>query len=381
MRVKFPEGKQRAFLQAVQRATGRNSVSLAKGVGISTRTIRDWQREKWNMSEQAVHRLCRVAHLRRPVGMTVLPEFWSVEKAARLGGKRRVALHGPLGTPESRRKGGLTMMAKIRTHPELWRRRGFVLRKTITKPAPSKLLAEFIGIMLGDGGVRNSWQIAVSYNGREDQEYAVWLYRLIQRLFSVTPAYLVRKEIGAADLVVSSTALVDFLVGLGIPRGHKLRHGLAIPRWIMDNLRYRLVCLRGLMDTDGSVYAHRYRVNGTAYQYVKLCFSSASPALLNDVDQILKEAGYSPRLHNRCVYLERSSDVDRYFAEVGTHNPRYLQRYQNARRYRGRLSEQDLERCESGRFERTANALRGQKPLPGFKSQPLRFDVRQMAGM
>lgn len=291
------------------------------------------------MSEAALDRLCRLARLPRPRQIRLLPKHWSVQKAARLGGRHRMELHGPLGTFESRRKGGLAAIARLRAHPELARKRGFVTRKPITKPAPSELLAEFIGIMLGDGGMRNSWQLTISFNGREDRPYADWICKLAQRLFSLTPTHLIREQLGAADLLVSSTELVDFLVQHGVPRGHKLRHGLSIPKWVMENSRYRLACLRGLIDTDGSIYAHRYRVNGTAYQYAKICFSSASPDLLSDVYRVLKEAGYSPRLKSRCVYLERSSDVDRYLSEIGTHNPRYQRRYEDAVRHRGRSDE------------------------------------------
>lgn len=278
------------------------------------------------MTEEAFNRLCQFASFSRPEQIEVLPEYRSVHEAASLGGKRRMELHGPLGNLESHQKGGLATIARLRAS-----------RKTITKPPPSELLAEFMGIMLGDGGRRNSWQITVSYNWREDREYAAWLCQLIQQLFSLKPTYVVREQIGAADLLISSAELVDFLTTLGFPQGHKLRSGLTIPKWIINNPQYRLACVRGLMDTDGSVYVHKYRVNGVAYQYTKLCFSSASQDLLQDISRILADAGYSPRVRERCLYLDGSRDVDRYFIEVGTHNPRYQRRYEDAKKHRGRI--------------------------------------------
>ena len=158
--------------------------------------------------------------------------YWYAAKAAHLGGKRRMELHGPLGTFESRREGGLKTIALFRRHPAWARRIGWQMRKRITRPKPSALLAEFIGVMLGDGGVRNSWQIAISFNGRDDRPYANWICQLVQRLFSLTPTHLIRERLGAADLIVSSTELVDFLVQFGVPRGHKLKRRLTIPRCV-----------------------------------------------------------------------------------------------------------------------------------------------------
>ena len=338
MRVKFPSGQQRAFIDRVQLATGLRLPNLAEGVSVCARTLRDWRRERFTISQHAVTQLSKLSEAPVSKDARPIPQYWYIARAARLGGKRRMELHGPLGTPESRRKGGLRSVAKFNQNPERWRQSGFNVRKPITRPKPSELLAEFVGIMLGDGGVRNRWQFTVSFNGREDRAHAKWIYNLIKHLFSITPTYLIRKELGAADLLVTSTAVVELFHQYGIPNGHKLRHGLSIPQWIMENSRYRKACLRGLMDTDGSVYVHRYRVNGAEYRYPKLCFSSASPQLLSDVRGILTTLGYTARISRNglCVYLEQQRDVDRYFSEIGTHNPRYRQRYELAKRKRGR---------------------------------------------
>lgn len=335
MKIRFPSGAQRQFLELVQQRRGCSVERLAEHVRVCPRTVRDWRRGKYLMSQEAATQLSRFSGVPLPQEARTIPDYWHVSRAGRLGGKRRYELYGPLGTTESRAAGGRRSAALQQQNPA-GRLGGFTVRKQIRLPDRSDALAEFVGLMLGDGGIRNRWQAAIAFNGRADHAHAKWIYQLIRELFSIAPFYSFGKEPGAANLVMSSVALVEFLVAQGVPNGHKIRNGVAVPAWILENPSYRKACVRGLMDTDGSVYPHRYRVNGVDYQYPKMCFASASPHLLENVRSILAEIGYHPRVNRRCLYLERQEDVDRYFSEIGTHNPRYQQRYETFKAGRGR---------------------------------------------
>lgn len=59
-------------------------------------------------------------------------------------------------------------------------------RKAVIFPKDSVALAEFFGIMIGDGGINNSWQVNVSMNAVKDKTYARYISRLIQGLFGLT---------------------------------------------------------------------------------------------------------------------------------------------------------------------------------------------------
>ena len=45
-RVKFPEGKQKEFLENAMSSLKMSSSELAKITGVCDRTLRDWKREK-----------------------------------------------------------------------------------------------------------------------------------------------------------------------------------------------------------------------------------------------------------------------------------------------------------------------------------------------
>ena len=119
-------------------------------------------------------------------------------------------------------------------------------RKVVTLPEPSVELAEFFGIMMGDGGIGSPWQAVISLNAIADKSYAEFVARLCKKLFAIAPSITKRKSRQVLLLRISSTTIVDFLVEEGICRGDKLRNGLQIPSWILQEAEYRIACVRGL---------------------------------------------------------------------------------------------------------------------------------------
>jgi LAGLIDADG-like domain len=194
-------------------------------------------------------------------------------------------------------------------------------------PKPSVQLAEFMGIMMGDGGI-SKYQVTITLHSETDKDYGIFVASLVQELFGVMPAIHPRAGCLAINIVVSRRALVRFCVENGLVIGNKIRQRIDIPGWIKERKEYRLACIRGLIDTDGSVFTHRYRVGGKWYSYKKLDFTSLSRPLCDSVHNTLQELGMRPRLaRNKSVRLDSKSDMEKYFIIVGSHNPKHLKRY------------------------------------------------------
>jgi len=202
-------------------------------------------------------------------------------------------------------------------------------RKEITIPAFSAPLAEFVGILLGDGGLNNSWQATISLNAISDRKYSNYVCSLGASLFKVIPA--VRKRKTRQTLVVSfaSTSMVEFLISIGIPFGNKLAGTLLIPTWIYENSKYRVACVRGLMDTDGCLFIHRHKVRGIYYENIGLCFTSYSPELVLQVALIFQEHHIKPHVTDkgRRIYLYSKKAVQDYLKIFGTSNERISELY------------------------------------------------------
>jgi len=329
-RVRFSKSKQRKFLKNVKLRLGGTWDGVSKVCKVHPRTVRDWAREKYNMSYEAVRQLSNATKHSIPRGIRILPEYWSVKKASRLGGRKRFELYGPPGTIESRQKGGLIAQKRLRLDPDAVKRRGLIARKRISYPRRSTDLAEFIGIMLGDGGVSSNYQVSISFNPKEDINYAYYVQKLINKLFSLSTVIRTRDKYGSGDIIATGRNLVEFLKRCGIKKGNKVTYKIDIPRWIWSSERYKIACLRGLVDTDGCFYHHRYRINGKEYAYLKMCFTSYSPPLLKSVMTMLEDLNLRPKntAKNR-VYLYSADQLHRYFRRVGSSNPRYLNTYNN----------------------------------------------------
>ena len=251
----------------------------------------------------------------------------SYAQRGRLGALRRIELLGNPGTPEGRSKGGRRTCEFFRLHPDIARQRHFAILKEIKKPPRSGELAKFIGIMLGDGGIRSKYQFTVSFNYKTDLEFAEHVGRLIKHLFAVEHIILKKKDSLGADIVISSASLVDFLLTQGLKLGNKIKNQVDIPEWIKADREFQKACLRGLVDTDGSLYCHRYKVNNKWYEYPKLDFTSCSRPLLRSVYTILSNLGIKSSLKGVHITVSAKADVNKYFDIVGSSNIKFLDRW------------------------------------------------------
>lgn len=76
------------------------------------------------------------------------------------------------------------------------------------------------------------------------------------------PRRFIPKGTKVFRIYVSRSELVKFCKDIGLVIGHKIEQKIDVPDWIKKNEKYFRACLRGLVDTDGCVFTHRYKVNG-----------------------------------------------------------------------------------------------------------------------
>ena len=326
-RIKFISGKQRSFLEQCQSTLSLDNYRLSELLNISVRTLTDWKREKFYMTASAAEKLTRMCGIKLPKGTKQINKYWYTSNAGKIGGLAMYKKYKIVGGNQNHR---------LRKWHKWWETKGqfqpsHILNKPLSfnKPNKSEELAEFVGIIIGDGGI-SKYQITITLHHKDDLEYIGFVIKLIQKLFGITPSVYHNKNNSVKNIVISRVKLVDFFTqSIGLKIGNKIKQRIDIPEWIKRNIKYQRACMRGLMDTDGSLVIHKYKVNNKQYCYKKLNFCSASPPLVKSVMQILKKFDFKSRLsHNgRNIWIDDQKEVARYLQLIGSNNPKHLQRW------------------------------------------------------
>ena len=117
--------------------------------------------------------------------------------------------------------------------------------------------AEFIGIWLGDGHVSNkSIEMNVSLNGIDDPEYLIYVINFLVNIFDIDiddisiDTYDNKK---LSFIRLNKLAFQKALIDLGFTAGDKIENQIHVPSWIFTDKSFIIRCLRGLIDTDGTI--------------------------------------------------------------------------------------------------------------------------------
>lgn len=195
-------------------------------------------------------------------------------------------------------------------------------------------ISEMFGIFLGDGSIRKTgrtYKIEVCGHKVDDRDYLLkYVKPLLERNLGLEFHHYDRKEENAMTIYVHSKSTGKLLLELGAKGG-------VIPKMFKDDLEALKSCLRGLIDTDGSIYiAYRSKKQ----PHFKLEFKNTSKALVKGVHRIWIMLGFHPgsvRPDNYDDYrprwrvaLNRLDEIKKYFKTVGSGNPKHLKKIRSS---------------------------------------------------
>lgn len=205
--------------------------------------------------------------------------------------------------------------------------------KNIFMPKRSIELAEFFGIMLGDGNLTvikrykvGTYQIRIVGDSRSDKKYLLsYVKPLIKKLFDVDVVIYKPRTQNALCLTATGKKLAEFLLKEGFISGDKIRSQVSIPLWIKENNSYLKYCIRGLIDTDGSVHRMSIRDSNLA----RINFRNYNATLIKDFRSSLLKLGFHPSkiIHDNIIYLSRQKELYKYLKEIGFSNQKHLDRF------------------------------------------------------
>jgi hypothetical protein len=188
------------------------------------------------------------------------------------------------------------------------------IRQDIVIPTYSVALAELVGALLGDGNLTPT-QVVMTI-GKKDK-YREYVIFLMKEVLGVVPKVYLSKK-GDSAVYVGSVQLVRWFLKMGLAF-NKVHSQVCVPKWIMNSPEYMRAALRGLIDTDGSVYRLKFGC--------QIGFKNRSLPLLRDVRMMFLKLGFHPSIVSGfSVYLTRRDELVRFASEIGFGNQKHLER-------------------------------------------------------
>jgi len=306
-RIELKRGKQKnLILNAI------NTFGSLKNLAIKLRvpypTFKNYFQESRLLPEKLFDKILKLSSIEKnDLNLSYLPYNWGQSK----GGK----------------KGMKTLEKKYPHHILQWRRKGLknsnrCKTKEINYPKLNEKLAEFIGVYLGDGTL-TKYFIRISGDSRYDGPYFNYLNKLIDNLFGIIGSITKDKKHNTMYLTIFSKKLCSFLKKeYKLNYGHKIINKTSIPKQILNNRKLLFVCIRGLVDTDGSVSRRGIRGSQFCIQ-----FTSHNKNLLKQVEKFMRKEKFFTFSDKTGTGTNSKEKIFKYFKEIGSANLRHIIRF------------------------------------------------------
>jgi len=201
--------------------------------------------------------------------------------------------------------------------------------KRITIPNYSVKLAELVGVILGDGNIhilnKHSYMLRIAGHSIQDKDYlSNYVYNLCDELFNITPKIYISRRSNEMLVLIHSKAVVEFLIKIGLLSGNKITSHVNIPLWIISNKVYLQACLRGLIDTDGSIF----KMSNKDPHLLRISFTNYNNTLLVTTRNAFGMLDYSPSkiISDTSFFISRQADIVKYLKEIGFSNQKHVRR-------------------------------------------------------
>jgi len=203
-------------------------------------------------------------------------------------------------------------------------------------------LAEFVGAMIGDGcltvarrsnGTLNNLALLTGHLINDRIYYESVLRPIINENFGVNGYLKVRAKYNCMDLVMSKS-IFDFLRSLNFPIGVKY-NSLAIPNVIFSNDNFVKACIRGIFDTDGTIYrrySKKYNRHTKVYDYLTIQIKMKNNKIITQIYDLLQMLGINcNRVISDGIYsvlrITDQAEINRFIEIIKPSNPYHIERY------------------------------------------------------
>jgi hypothetical protein len=153
-------------------------------------------------------------------------------------------------------------------------------------------LAELFGTMIGDGCLSRykSGKCVALLTGNllHDYDYYINIIQPILRKNFKIEGYVYKRKKRNCVYFWMGKKVFDYFLSFDFPIGKKKE--LSIPRIILYDKEYSVACLRGIFNTDGSIYrrySKKYAGHLRVYHHLVIQFKMNSKTVIEQIKEIL----------------------------------------------------------------------------------------------
>lgn len=189
-------------------------------------------------------------------------------------------------------------------------------------------LAEFVGIMLGDGYISYPKQqrVKISFNSIDDKEYLVKVTLLLKELFESKIITKHRSTENCSELYLFRRKDIRKIIHeVGLIPSPKWNRAV-IPNWIFEHKLTKFV-LRGYFDTDGCVVI----TNNNGIKYPRLEMKISPSPMQEQFIRILKEHDFRFGVYKIGkgkvrIQLNGKNQLQKWMQEISFSNQKHMRK-------------------------------------------------------
>jgi hypothetical protein len=203
-------------------------------------------------------------------------------------------------------------------------------------------IAEFYGALIGDGCLsryysnydkRNCQILLFTGHTHDAPYYKERLQPILIKEFEKKGYIQFRKDYNVVRFETKSKDVFNFFEKLGFPVG--LKGNLSIPKVIFNNKSLSLASIRGIFDTDGSIYkrySKKYKNHSKKYNYKNIQFKMNSSNVIYQIKNILdrieiQTSNIRKDGNSYVLTIHNQKSIKKFFEIVKPSNPYHTERF------------------------------------------------------
>lgn len=193
-------------------------------------------------------------------------------------------------------------------------------------------VSELIGAIIGNGNIydRKSKYVEITGNAIYDGAYFKGrLNLIITEELEYTPRIYTKYNV--IRLRINKRSFVRYLKEIGMPTGAGKSLSVKIPNSIARNWRLTKNCIRGIFDTDGSIYFDKRKTYTAPYPRIELHLNNLG--LVYQIHAMLTSHGFNSKISIKkgSLYLNGVDEIIRYLKTIDFSNYKHLAKVKHLR--------------------------------------------------